>query len=280
MARQSKKQVQAYRMELTAWFGLAIFAIGLIAQLLAVVTSYTAFTKQPYVTFGQIAPIVAGWLVTLLAGIIPPLVAYLVGEKLAKPRARYEHYYNGVLFAFLAIWLSAAISSVLFSFVPVPTNLIIPFEYIQYIPQLVSLAIVVLLAALYGKKYKKVPLHDFTPYRLLLIGCIMTLFLVGTLLFMVSAYSQAGELVVVGILGILISLGMIVVPYAFSHEIHSMARLTYACIAGSIGIWSLAAMTSLPFYAFRLEALQVMVPAVVSLAAWFVYIYLLHRHRA
>lgn len=280
MAKLSKKQAQAYRMELTAWFGFAIFAIGLIAQLLSVSVSLAAFTKQPYVKFEQLLPIATGWVVTLLAGIVPPLVAYVAGEKLAKPRTKYEHYYNGVLFAFLAIWLSAAISAVFFSFVPMPATLMIPFEYLQYVPQVLALLIVVLLAYLYGKKYKKVPLHDFKPYRLLLVGCMLVLFLVGTLQLLVTAYSQAAELVVIGALGILISIGMVVVPYAFSYETHSMSRLTHACIAGSIGIWSLAAMASLPFYAFKLEALQVMVPAVVSLAAWFVYIYLLHRHHA
>lgn len=82
MAKPSIDQAQAYRMELTAWFGLAIFAISLVAQLLAVSISFASLTGQSHMMSGQLSPVVVvGLVVPLLAGILPPLVAYLAGEK-------------------------------------------------------------------------------------------------------------------------------------------------------------------------------------------------------
>lgn len=183
MVQLSKKQAQAYRMELTAWFGLAIFAVGLVAQLIAMNISIAVVSRE----WGMTPQMYVGLGISLLTGVLPPLVAYLVGEKLVKPRSKYEHYYNGVLFAFLSVWVSAIVGALMFSFVPMPTGLIIPIEYLQYLPQLTALGVVLLLAYLYGKKYKKVALHDFWLYQALLVGCITVMFLFGVATFAVSA---------------------------------------------------------------------------------------------
>lgn len=279
MARVSARQILAYRMELTAWFGLAIFIVGLIAQIIAAAASYVFFMEWLNSNSGSLQyenPGLISWILPTLAGLVPPIVAFAVGEKNAKPRTKYEHMYNGVLFVFLAIWLNAALATflpALFSQAPTP-------EYAQYVPQATVLAIVILLALLYGKKYKKVPLHDFRAYQLLLIGSIGALFIFTTIAFFAYSQGQLIETLAIGVMGMLISAGMIAVPYVFSGEKQRMTRLTHACIAGSIGIWSLGAIATLPLYLSQLDSLQVLLPSVVGLAAWLVYIYLLHRHSA
>lgn len=280
MATISKKQALAYRMELTAWFGIAVFALGLIAQIYAFVIMWSDFSRQPLITKGQLPTYFIGWVLPLMAAIIPPAVAFFAGERLAKPRTKYEHMYNGVLFAFLAIWLSATLSALVFTFMPVPLALAVPFEYLEFLPQLGALAIVTVLAFAYGKKYKHIVLHDFKPYQYLLIGCMGVIFAMGAMSFAIGAEGQAIELIAMATLGMLVSFGMIVIPYIFSNETRPLTRLTHACLAGSIGIWSLIGMATMLGSAPKLESLQVIIPSVTGLAAWFVYIYLLHRHKA
>ena len=279
MAKISARQTLAYRMELTAWFGLAIFIVGLIAQIVSTAVSYVFFidwsNSLESLLHDESASVLA-WVLPVLAGLVAPIVAFMVGERNAKPRAKYEHMYNGVLFVFLAIWLNAVLATfmpALFSQAPTP-------EYAQYIPQVIVLASVIVLAMLYSKKYKKLPLHDFRAYQLLLIGSISALFIYSTIAFFALSQGQLIETLAIGIMGMLISAGMIAVPYVFSNEKRYMTRLTHACIAGSIGIWSLGAIATLPLYLSQLESLQALLPMVIGLAAWLVYIYLLHRHNA
>lgn len=284
MAKISATRANAYRMELTAAFGLAIFAIGLLAQLLRLVADFgLANAGKPINLFDTTTYswVIIGWSATCFAAIGPPLVAYFAGERLAKPRTKYEHYYNGVLFAFLAIWLSAAVGGVMYAFTPVVVAMSLPVDYSQWAPQVSALLIVLLLAFLYGKKYKKVPLHSFKPYQVLLIGCIVTLFTLGALS-LVAVDGQALELVAISVIGTLISVGMIAIPYIFSTEPDPVTRFTHACVAGSIGIWSLVAIGTLPAYVYSdaLYSAQAIATPVIGLAAWLVYIYLLHRHDA
>lgn len=280
MPKLSKKQALAYRMELTAWFGLAIFLLGLVAQLFIFISAWATYVRLPLVAYEHISSFWSGWALSLLAVIVPPLVAFYAGDRLAKPRSKYEPLYNGVLFAFLAIWLSAVCGTLFYSFVSVPVSLSAVFEYLQCVPQLVALSIVLLLAYAYGKKFKHIELHNFKPFQFLLIGSMSLLFVAGIFTLTTSIIGQAFELVALALIGTLIGVGMVAIPYIFSSEKHSLNRLTHAFVAGSIGVWSLAAMGSLLMSVPNLESLQMIVTSVTGLAAWVVYIYLLHRHQA
>ena len=87
MAKISARQTLAYRMELTAWFGLAIFIVGLIAQIVSTAVSYVFFTDWSNSLESPLhdeSASVLAWVLPVLAGLVAPIVAFMVGERNAK----------------------------------------------------------------------------------------------------------------------------------------------------------------------------------------------------
>lgn len=130
---------QQQLMHRTAIFGYVLFALVVISAVL----SFASLVLSIQGSRGALPQVRNLFLfigISSLASLIPPLIAYFVGERGTKTRSPREHHNNGVLIALLATTLGVTLSSLPYSFsIPVYTALGI---YSQLPGPLLALAIV------------------------------------------------------------------------------------------------------------------------------------------
>ena len=91
---------------------VSLFGTGLFVAAVAVqaVLAGTAIWYMRLFQSSAAINAIGAFSVLALSGIVPPLAAFIIGDRSTRPRSRYEHFYNGTLFAFMAIWLNMFIA--------------------------------------------------------------------------------------------------------------------------------------------------------------------------
>lgn len=207
-------------------------------------------------------------LVSGIAAILPPVVAYLVGQRGGSTDSPYEHRYNGVLFAMLAGWLSLT-----FGFLPFTLD---SMAVVPLVSGALSLLIALIVAFFYGRSRRPVSLEAFTPYRVMLVGALIAIIIQGLVSMLGSmGISQDPSAIAISIATIGIFVLIIWFGYRASLEASRWSRVIDSIIAFSIGMWTIN-LVSLLLMNLRVTTLVGITPTLVGLVAWGVYLYLIH----
>lgn len=253
-------------MRTVSLFGAALFVAAVVVQTFAVGSLLwrTSLTESE----SAASPLLLVSMV-LASALLTPLIAFTIGDKATKARSRYEHFYNGVLFALLAIWLGILVG-----------QFIVPLfvSGLSYVASMAWSAVIVIamvlgLGVAYGKKRHQKLLHEYEPYQ---IALVLTLFaLVATSLLqlvtsLLNPYpTEYGFAIVIPAL---MQVVMIVVPYRLSREKTVLGRLTESAIAASIGFTAVMIVGQIPMYGLG-AATNIIVPSAVGVIVWLAYLY-------
>ena len=269
--KKSLAKLSAYeqhKMKWTVRFGYAMFAIVVVNTLIM----WSSFVYGLTLLHGPVGPLFtqfAWYLITSgLGAILPPLVAYLVGERGGKTNTKYEHRYNGVLFAILASWLSIASS-------------LYPWTYdaMAYMPAVsagIALVTALIIAFVYGRHKKPISLERYLPYQLALTMTI-ALIVVSGLVSTLQALDVAKNPSLYALIGaeVLICCIVLWAGYRASRESGRWPRLIDSIIALSISVWTINLSMMLLMY-LHVATLINIAPVLLGILCWGVYLYLIH----
>ena len=266
MKKMTKLAHLHHKMRTVSLFGVALFIAAVIIQAAVVGTTiwHLGFaTANARVNAAFLLGVVA------LSGLLPPLVAFTIGERSTQTRSRYEHFYNGVLFAMLAIWVVMFISLLVSPLVAANA----PAQFNTLWPAMVAIVVVLCLGLAYGKKRHQKLLHEYQPFQLALVLSLFVLVAMSMVELMgrlISPYPTAYGLAIV--VPVLMQLTMVAVPYHLSKEKTMLGKLTEAAIAASVGLFAAMVGGQIPLNN-RIAAMDILVPALIGMLVWVAFVY-------
>jgi len=259
-----------HKMRTVSVFGSALFIAAIAVQ--AVVAGTVLWYLRVFETSAAINAAGAFGLLAL-AGVLPPLVAFFIGDRSTKVRSRYEHFYNGMLFAFMTIWLSMFIT---FYVAPLLAGVKVPFladELSGIWPAMVSLVIAIAIGIEYGHKRHQKLLHEFLPFKLALTIPLIAL-IAGSAWELIRQLASPNPSVygMIILLPVILMVGLLVISYFLSVERNAGAKLTEACISASVGLFAIMIASQLRYAGFGI-ATDILVPSAIGIFVWLAFLY-------
>lgn len=270
MKKSTKVLHLHHKMKVVSLFGVALFVAAVAVQ--AVLAGTTYWHLRTFDIDGGVNA-AGSFLLVMVAALIPPLAAYLVGDKATKVRSEYEHHYNGILFAFLTVWLGLAVTVVAGSTLGEVRIPYLDAELNRLWPAAIALMIAIAIGISYGAHRHQKPLHDYLLFKLVFIGALATFIAAGfisTLVDILSPYpSIYGWALLVPIAIVVL---MMVVPLTLSKEKTFTGKLMEAMLAVSAGIFAIMVASQIPFSGLGI-ATSIVVPALVGIVTWLAFLY-------
>lgn len=278
MAQKKKptKTTQTFK-KVTVLFGYALFILVLINLIIGTIIPWTGLLFTPYPI--QKTNVVVQLLSFIFAVILPPVVGYILGQKMTHRHDRLTHHFNGVLFGIVAFWVSNFVSfAAVDTLEPIRSTFSEPWAtVVNSWPIVATLLIMSGLAFYYAHniKQKDSVLHDRV-YQVALFASVVSI-PVYVAVFL-TKYNDAGSLIYDCIF-LAIVFGLIAISRAVVHRFQPTQKnpLALSVIAVSMGLiveqlaGGLISMIS-PFY------LTVLIPsAVLGVIAWLLYLILVIR---
>ena len=211
--------------------------------------------------------------VLALSGIVPPLAAFIIGDRSTRPRSRYEHFYNGTLFAFMAIWLNMFIALFI---APRVTGFIKPYitsDLSGIWPAIVALVITIVIGIEYGRKRHQKLLREFLPFQLAFAISLLTL-IAGSAWELIRQLASPNPSVygAMIVLPLILMVILVVISYYLSSERGILNKLTEACIAASVGLFAAMAASQVPYFGFGVST-EIIVPSAIGILVWLAFLY-------
>jgi len=161
--------------QVTTVFGYILFALSVVSLTLYTVIPFGSILFVPGAQDFSVALI----LISLVAGaVLPPLVAYILGDKATKKRGKLDHHFNGVLFAIAAYWLSNVLALINSDGIT-QIREIFPEPFATIInawPVYLVILVMSITAIIFVRNKKKITLLEFRPYQYILLGSIIAQF--------------------------------------------------------------------------------------------------------
>jgi hypothetical protein len=266
--KKQNKQMETFK-KITIIFSYSLFALLLVAVTLSTVLPIGTHFFNPAVHHFNIAVM----LVSLAAGaVLPPLLSYLIGDRVTHSKSKVEHHFNGALFGIASYWLS-----LLFFFIGSDMISAIRDQFSEPLATAIAgwpiIATVVVMAGVavgYVTNQKKHSvLMEYKPYQFVLFAGLIATF--GYVLL-----NQDYTLWVVSVLYVVVPVFLIAVAYKLMSPKHygsSLARLTGAVLAISVGFIASSVTGQLLMY----PGANVMTSAVAGVVVLAVYLWLIRR---
>ncbi len=270
MKKSTKLAHLHHKMRAVSLFGSALFIIAVAVQSVATGAIIWYFgVSQSYMS----ANTVGLFCVLALAALLPPLAAFMIGDRSTKVRSHYEHFYNGVLFAFMTIWLSTFIS---FYVAPALFSFELPYlagDFYSVLPAVIALGLVIAIGVGYGHKRHQKLLHEYLPFKLAFIIPLLALVAGGAwdLVHQLADPNPSvyGMMVVVPVI---IQVAMLGISYLLSSERKVGDRLVEASVCASIGFFAAMIAGQLPYFGFGI-ATDIIVPSAIGVLVWLAFLY-------
>lgn len=231
--KKQNKQIDSLK-KVTIIFGYSLFGLLLVAVTLSTIVPFSSLFFSPGVRLFNV------WtsLISLVAGaVLPPLLSYLIGDKVTHAKSKLDHHFNGVLFGIASYWLS-----LFFSFVASDGIANIRAQFSEPLASVVvgwpifaTLIILAAVATAYVKGRKKyTSLLDYKPFQFTLFAGLIATFVY----ILLNQYYVASTLWVIAVLYVIIPVVLIAASYALlsaKYDVSPTVRLAMAVVAVSIG---------------------------------------------
>lgn len=270
MKKSTKLAHIHHKMRTVSLFGVGLFVAAIIVQAAVVgnIVWYFTMLKSSASVNG-----IGLFAMLALAGLLAPLAAFMIGDRSTKVRSRYEHFYNGVLFAFMVVWLSMFFTYYVAPLMPGFKLPLVSSDFNALWPVIIALVISIVIGVEYGYKRHQKLLHEYLPFQLALVLPLLALILGsawGLLHQLASPYPSAyGMVIVVPLLLWLVLLG---ISYYLSTERTMSGKVTESCVSASIGLFAVMIASQIPFYGFGL-ATDILVPSAIGTLVWLAFVY-------
>ena len=230
------KNTSSSHNKITTIFGYSLFALMVVSFLATTAIPFSFTLQYPTARHFNIVVMIVAF---AIAVILPALASYFIGDRATHSKNKALHHYNGVLFGVAAYWVAMVFSWIGFNSIfgmslPFPGPLVIT----NVTPVVLTILVMVIIAARYAKKQKNVAsvLH-YRPYQLVLIASVIGAFFVPYISGTVNLNFIASS-----ILWLFVPLIAVGVAYKVlaKRQVTRLARLSDATIAMSLGwitIW-------------------------------------------
>lgn len=270
MKKSTKIAHLHHKMRTVSLFGSALFIVAVIVQ--AVIAGTVIWHLRVFEASAAISAAGAFGVLTL-AGILPPLIAFTIGDRSTKVRSRYEHFYNGILFAFMTIWLGMFIALFV---APRVSGFLPPYvtdDLGGIWPAVLALVVAIVIGIEYGYKRHQKLLHEYLPFKLAFVISLLAL-IAGSIWELARQLASPNPSVygIVIMVPILLMIGLLVISYFLSTEKGAGNKLTEACVAASVGLFAIMIASQIPYFGFGIST-QIIMPSVIGILVWLTFLY-------
>lgn len=263
----------------TTRFGLGLLAAAAVIQVGGIALTLGKVLQMPRANHLTLISLFASM---ALAAVIPPLVAYFVGDHAAKARLKpVVDHFNGVLLAFCAFWLWLVLTAASATWqIKLPTNFPVSENIMRFWPSIAAAVVTVVLALGYRSTRSKRTLIHYRPFGAIFllalilwpsVGSIISVYDLARTTTNVNDYILALQPVVITTLAIVT---MFVASYFISkyREKTTYIRFVMAAIIATIGALGISVAGQLLAY-LQLDApLIVLFASFAGLAIWTAYL--------
>lgn len=256
-----------HKMRTVSVFGTAIFVAFVAVQSFTVGSAILQYGEL------QIGGVVAGNIIGALVAFAIPPVAYFIGDNSTKSRSRYEHYYNGVLFALMSLGLGLLISLFLYAFIPGASDFLNTTVLSQFIPSVIALCIALIVGRAYHKKRHQHELDAYRPFQVAFITPMLLMSVAGVVALIGDAFGSArGVWHDVAAIQLLLMVVMLVVPLFLTHRTTLPGRLMDTYIAFGIGTLSILVFSQVSLQGFG-DLIDPLIPFMLGSLVWLAFVY-------
>lgn len=267
MKKSTKVAHLNHKMRTVGLFGTGLFVAFVIIN--------TFMVGSAALTFGvlKMGHLIAGNIIAALAAFAIPLIAYVIGDSSTNSRSKYDHYYNGVLFAFMSFGLSALISIFMYAFLPGAVELLNNGPVSQFIPSLIALAIALVIGRMYHKQRRQQELDTYKPFQIAYVTPVLLMTLAGMVaLFGDSFGATRGAWHDVAAIQLLLVGVMVLVPMFLSHRTTILGKLTETTIGLSIGSLAVMVFSQISLKGFG-NLIDPLIPFMMGALVWLAFVY-------
>lgn len=276
MKKSTKLAHIHHKMRTISLFGSSLFIAAVAIQAVVVGTVIWHFR---ILESSVVANASSVFCMLALASLIPPMAAFLIGDRSTKVRSHYEHFYNGVLFAFMTVWLSMFMTFYVVPMLPVVEVPYLTDEFNRLWPAILALAVAIAIGIEYGRKRHQKVLHEYLPFQLAFVIPLFAL-IAGSAWDLIRQLaspipSAYGMMIIVPFV---LQLGLLAISYYLSTEHSAVGKLTEASIAASIGLFTIMIASQVPYFGFGI-ATGILVPSAIGIVVWLAFLYFyFYRH--
>lgn len=257
-------------------FGAALFIAAVVIQAIVVGTVVWYYRTFDSSTVGNASGVFS---MVALSGLLAPLAAFVVGDRSTKVRSRYEHFYNGVLFALMTIWLSMFIAIFVTPLLPSLQVSSLTNGFNGVWPAIVALVVAIVIGIEYGRKRHQKPLHEYLPFKIALIIPLLALIAhSGWELIRQLASPNPSVYGMMIVVPFILMVGLLVISYFLSTERSSGDKLMEACISASIGLFAMMIAAQIPYFGFGIST-EILIPSAIGILVWLSFLYLYFYRR-
>ena len=247
------------------WVGYALFALIVLGVLVSTVIPMVDILFNPAANHLNVVI----FLISLVAGaILPMLVAYIVGDAGTRSKNRGLHHYNGVLFGFLAYWLSlifGVIGSELVATVRENIPSVAIAALVNAWPIVATAIIASVIAVFYHRGVaKKNSVTSYAPYQLTLLASVITTVVILPLLQVIARVEYS----MYSIVSFAAIDALFVVSFVCLRKIKAsrVEKIVLAVIGTTAGLISLYVTAQLLPYAYMAGSVVNIISSCISLA--------------
>ena len=279
------KNTNKTQQKITIWYGYGLFGLLVLGVIISLVIPTIQLLTRPEVNHFNATV----FLISLVAGaVLPMLISYFIGDKASRSKNKTLHHYNGVLFGFLAYWLSRFFGTI-GSFAAVPIGEAVSGVATAAVfngwPIIATVVTVSIISYFYHQSKRGEAVLLYKPYMLTFWLAAITVSVFGPLSSMLYSYSDGQYLwSLAWLVGIqVVGFALVVALSYLAFHKKRLARnekSMLAIIATTVGLLALYVVT--PLIPYPAEAGDLMLTlsilgTVASIGIWVSYLVLLRQ---
>jgi hypothetical protein len=276
---QKKHPTQTNRTfkKVTVVFGYGLFVLAILNLIISTVIPWTGLLLSPYPV--QKTNVAVQLVSFIFAVVLPPLVGYILGQKMTHRHDRLTHHFNGVLFGIVAYWVSVFTGFVAVDTIqPIRNTFSEPWAtVITSWPIVATLVVMSGLAFYYAHnmKQKDSVLHDRV-YQFALFAGVVSI-PVYEILFLVRYYDVGSLIYDVVVLAAI--LGCIIISRYAIHRFQPTQKnpLSLSVIAVSVGLITMQLAGEIIALITPWYLTNQIGSAIAGIIAWLLYLLLVVR---
>ena len=272
------KNTNKTQQKITIWYGYGLFGLLVLGVIISLVIPTVQLLVRPEVNHFNATV----FLISLVAGaVLPMLISYIIGDKASRSKNKTLHHYDGILFGFLAYWLSLLFGTI-GSYTVAPIREAVSGVAMAAVfhawPIIATVITVSIISYFYHRSKRTGSILSYKPY-------IFTFWLSAIAVSVLSPLSSLLYadgfywLTLAGVIGFIIVVALSYLAF-YKKRLARKEKAMFAITATTVGFIALYVVTQLMPYPAEAGVLMLALSvsaAVASIAIWVSYLVLLRR---